>query len=177
MAATGQMCPVRVGRQSSRRSTIASRLTSQPSRDLGVRLPVPEQANRFAGQCILSERWELMADIKYFHKVINGVRVVITPAEIDMTTANQLRAALLLAADSGHQMIVVDMSHTQFCDSAGLHTLIAAHRRAQAEHRELRLVIPADGAVPRIVSLTGIERYIPCFASLEEALSQMPATA
>jgi anti-sigma B factor antagonist len=128
-------------------------------------------------ECLMSERWEPVADIRYLHRVINGVRVVIAPAEIDITNADQLRAALLYAAGSAHSTIVVDMSQTQFCDSAGIHTLIAAHKRVRAGHRRLRLVIGADGAVPRIFGLTGIDRYIPCFASLEEALSQMPVTA
>ena len=32
------------------------------------------------------------------------------------------------------------MAGTQFCDSSGLHTLLAAHKRAQAEGGELLLV-------------------------------------
>jgi hypothetical protein len=31
---------------------------------------------------------------------------------------------------------------TRFCDSSGLHTLLAAHKRAQSEGGELLLVIP-----------------------------------
>ena len=39
------------------------------------------------------------------------------------------------------------------------------------------LVTSADGAVLRIVALTRLDRLIPCFASLEEALAQTPAAA
>jgi hypothetical protein len=48
------------------------------------------------------------------------------------------------------------------------------HKRVLAEGRELRLVIRADGFVPRILALTGVDSFIPCFASLEEALAQAP---
>jgi len=109
----------------------------------------------------------------YRPTVIDGVPVVATPEEIDITTAEQLRAVLLHATRSRHP-VVVDLTGTLFCDSAGLHTLLAAHKRAQADGGELRLVLPADGAVPRVFTLTGIDRLLPCFASLQEALATAP---
>jgi hypothetical protein len=63
------------------------------------------------------------------------------------------------------------MTRTQFCDSSGLHTLLAAHKRAQAEGGELLLVISA-APVLRVFALTGIDRMIPNFTSLEQALAQ-----
>ena len=89
--------------------------------------------------------------------------------------AEALRAALLAAAD-GHDTLVVDMTRTRFCDSSGLHVLIAAHRRAGAEGRTVLLVIPGT-AVLRVFALTGMDRVIPNFTSLAEALAQAPAPA
>ncbi|MBV9383043.1 MAG: STAS domain-containing protein [Streptosporangiaceae bacterium] len=111
-----------------------------------------------------------MTYVSYPDTLIKGVAVVETPAEIDITTADQLRAALLYAISNRHPLVVVDMTSTRFCDSAGLHALIAAYKRAHAEDGELRLVIPADGALPRVLTLTGIDHFLPCFASLEDAL-------
>lgn len=42
-----------------------------------------------------------MPDVRYLIKMINGVPVVAAPAEIDITTAEQLRAVLLTAAGAG----------------------------------------------------------------------------
>jgi hypothetical protein len=67
------------------------------------------------------------------------------------------------------------MTRTQFCDSAGLGVLIRAHKRALEEGGELRLVMPPDGAVFRIFTLTSLYRFIPRFGSLSEALLQGPA--
>jgi anti-sigma B factor antagonist len=64
------------------------------------------------------------------------VPVVTAPEEIDITTAPELRSALLEAAAHGHGTLVADMTRTQFCDSSGLHTLLAVHKRAQAEGGE-----------------------------------------
>lgn len=118
-----------------------------------------------------------MTDVSYPDTAINGVPVLATPAEIDITTADQLRAALLHPTRDGHPVVVVDMTSTHFCDSAGLHALMAAYKRAHAEGSELRLVIPADGAVQRVLTLTGIDRVIPCFPNLEEALAKAPCGA
>jgi anti-anti-sigma regulatory factor len=63
------------------------------------------------------------------------------------------------------------MTRTQFCDSSGLYTLLAAHKRAQAEGGELLLVISA-AHVLRIFAITGVDRMIPNFTSLDQALGQ-----
>jgi anti-sigma B factor antagonist len=109
--------------------------------------------------------------------MINGVAVVSAPAEIDVTTAGQLRMVLLDAGRHGHATVVVDMTRTRFCDSAGLAVLAGAHRRALAQGGGLRLVLPAGGAVARILSFTGLDGFLPGFDSLEHALAPGPAAA
>jgi anti-sigma B factor antagonist len=103
-------------------------------------------------------------------EVVSGARVVTAPEEIDITNAAGLRAALLEAAGPGSRTLVVDMARTQFCDSAGLHVLVRAHKRARAEGGELLLVICA-AAVLRIFAVTGIDRLIPNFPDLDQALA------
>ncbi len=105
--------------------------------------------------------------------MINGAPVVAAPAEIDVATGEQLHTVLLRAARR-HATVVVDMSGTRFCDSAGLTVLVRAHRRAVADGGELRAVSPAGGAVSRIFSITCLDRVIPVFGSLDEALARRP---
>jgi anti-sigma B factor antagonist len=109
--------------------------------------------------------------------MITGVPVVTPPAEIDLTTADQFQLVLLEAAAHGDTTVVVDMTDTKFCDSAGLSVLARAHKRALEAGGELRLVIPASGAVFRVFTLTSLDRFIPRFGSLQEALPQRPAAA
>jgi anti-sigma B factor antagonist len=113
-------------------------------------------------------------DGRCLFEVVSGVPVVTAPEEIDITNAPELRSALLEAAAHGHGTLVVDMTRTQFCDSSGLHTLLAAHKRAQAEGGELLLAIAA-APVLRVLALTSIDRMIPNFTSLDEALAQTSA--
>ena len=118
-----------------------------------------------------------MPDVSYLVEMISGLPVVTPPAEIDITTADQFRLALLEAVAHGHAAVVVDMTRTRFCDSAGFSVLARAHKQAREEGGELRLVIPAGGAVFRIFTLTRLDRFIPRFGSLPEALRQGPAAA
>lgn len=106
--------------------------------------------------------------------MLRGVPVIRAPAEIDMASAEQLRAALAEAAARGHATIVADLSATRFCDSAGLHALIRAHRTAVAEGGEVRLVIGAPGVL-RIFAITGVDRVMPRFADRAAAVAPLPA--
>ena len=104
--------------------------------------------------------------------MINGVAVVSAPAEIDILNAEQLRTILREAGRRGHARVVVDMTGTRFCDSEGFSVLIGAHKWALAEGGGLRLVIPSSSHVFRVFRAIGLGRFIPRFASLEEALAQ-----
>jgi anti-sigma B factor antagonist len=106
--------------------------------------------------------------------MIGGVPVVDAPPEIDAYSAECFRK-ILLQAFCGHPTVVVNMTGTRFCDSAGMHVLVGAHMRAVAKGGELLLVIPASAFVLRVFALTAIDRLIPSFADLNEALEQAHA--
>src|SRR5512133_2566401 len=101
-----------------------------------------------------------MQDGRFPVEMVDGVPVVAAPEEIDITNAPELRSALLEAAAHGHGTLVADLSRTQFCDSSGLHTLLAAHKRATDAGDEMLLVIPGN-AVLRVFTITGVDRIIP----------------
>jgi len=128
-----------------------------------------------AGAALAAEEVTPMLGARFPVEVVGGVPVVAAPQEIDITNADGLRSALLEVAAHGHGTLVADMTRTRFCDSSGLHALLAAHKRAQAQGGELLLVIPS-AAVLRVLAITCIDRMIPNFTSLEEALAQRPPT-
>ena len=118
-----------------------------------------------------------MPATEYRFQMIGGAPVVTAPAEIDTTTAGELRAILLEWHGRGHTTVVVDLTGTQFCDSAGLRELVRAHKRAVADGGGLRLVTLADGAFLRIFTIIGLDGIIPHFATLKQALAAVPAAA
>jgi anti-sigma B factor antagonist len=109
--------------------------------------------------------------------MIGGVPVVTAPTEIDTTTAGELRTILFEWHNRGHATVVVDLTGTQFCDSAGLRELMTAHKRAAADGGGLRLVTMADGAFVRIFTIIGLDSIIPHFPTLKQALAGVPGTA
>ena len=117
-----------------------------------------------------------MSETGFPVEIVSGAPVVRAAEEIDVTNADGLRAALLEAAARGHGRFVVDMTRTRFCDTAGLHVLVGAHKRAGAEGGQVLLVIPG-AAVLRIFAITGLDRVIPNVTSLDEALAQTSAAA
>jgi anti-sigma B factor antagonist len=115
-----------------------------------------------------------VTDIRFPVDVIGGVPVVRAPEDVDIGNADGLRAALVHAASlqAVHGVLVVDMARTEFCDTAGLHALVAAHKRARAGGGQVLLVI-GSGAVLRIFTITGLDRVIPHVTSLEQALARI----
>ncbi|MFD9502412.1 STAS domain-containing protein [Streptomyces sp. NPDC060035] len=90
--------------------------------------------------------------------------------ELDHHTAPQLREApdQLPLADS--TLLVMDLAALTFCDSTGLTTLVAAHRRASASGTDIALA----GLTPSIAKsfrITGLDQLFPIHASAAEALS------
>jgi anti-anti-sigma factor len=96
-----------------------------------------------------------------------GPQAIITmPAEIDADNADQVRQALLSAASPELPVLIIDMSGTTFCDSAGVQAVIAAHRQAETAGTQLRLVA---GSVLRIFQVIGADQLIPIYPTLAEA--------
>jgi anti-sigma B factor antagonist len=101
-----------------------------------------------------------------------GEQAVVTmPAEIDAVNAGAVHQALL--AEVGHDapMLIIDMSRTTFCDSAGVQVIIDTYNRATAAGTRLRLVATA---VVRILTLVGVDQLVPIYPTLEEALAGAP---
>jgi anti-sigma B factor antagonist len=100
--------------------------------------------------------------------------VFVTPADIDITNADQIRQELRAAASLGAPVLIIDMSATTFCDSSGVQAIIdaynqvEAHNQSAATRTQLRLVA---NAVRRIITLIGVDQLIPVYSTLEAALA------
>ncbi len=101
--------------------------------------------------------------------------VVRMPAEIDLTNASEAGQALRAAAGHRPPVLIIDMSATTFCDSAGVQAIIDLHNlidaRNQAASAPTRLLLVAN-AVGRIITLTGIDQLMPVYSTLDAALAE-----
>ena len=110
-----------------------------------------------------------MPDARFPVEMIGGVPVVRAPEDIDIINASDFRETLLAAAERGAGITVIDLSEAQFSDSAALHALVAAHKRARAARGEVRLVV-SDPHVLRIFAISGPDRVVPCQGGGGQAL-------
>jgi anti-anti-sigma factor len=99
--------------------------------------------------------------------------VVRLPVEVDLTSADRLREALLAVLNSGACALIVDMTSTTFCDSAAIHSITRAARRAAASGAEIRLAACAQ-PVLRILSLLGIDRVVGVYPTVSDAADSLP---
>jgi anti-sigma B factor antagonist len=79
--------------------------------------------------------------------------------EIDLASAGQLESAVKAAEQTRPRAIVLDLAALEFIDSAGLHSLSTARRRAQRAGHELRLAhIPP--VIERLIGIAGLDRVL-----------------
>ena len=101
---------------------------------------------------------------------------MVVPGELDLTIADGLREALLGVLNAGALGLVVDMTMTTFCDSAGISAITRAVRRAAANDATIRLAV-ASPAVLRVFELVGIDRLIDVYPDAAAALASLPDNA
>lgn len=81
--------------------------------------------------------------------------IVAVAGEIDLSTADQLDAAIREAEDTETNRIVVDLSALYFVDSTGLSVLLDAIKRSRRDGNRLSFVPSKHEGVTRLFALTG----------------------
>ena len=109
-------------------------------------------------------------------EMMSGIPVVTAPSVIDVDDASMLDEAIGSAVALGFATIVIDLSRTIICLSAGIHILARWYQQVTAEGGELRLVI-RSASLLRFFAVFGVDRMFPIFAALGEALNEVPAIA
>jgi anti-anti-sigma factor len=95
--------------------------------------------------------------------------VVSVAGEIDLATADQLRA-VLKAPEAQAPTVVLDLRAVTFIDSSGLSVIVAEHQRAQAEQRRLAVAVEGAAMVERLFDLTGLNRTLTIVPDPDSAL-------
>jgi anti-sigma B factor antagonist len=96
---------------------------------------------------------------------------------MDVSNAGQIDEELLSVINGGATALIADMTATIWCDHAGAGAVVRAFQRAVISGTELRLVVTAP-KVSRVLSLSGVDRLVPIYLSLEAATAvSAPAAA
>lgn len=101
---------------------------------------------------------------------VGSVAVLMLPAEVDISNAEQVRENLLGVLAQNAFLVIADMTATTFCDSAGVTALVRAVRKAKASGAGLRVAASAP-AVTRVLAITGVDRLIEIYPSVAAAMA------
>jgi anti-sigma B factor antagonist len=101
-------------------------------------------------------------------RMIGSLAVVTLPDEIDLLNVTHLHDGLEEMLGKAPGTLVVDMTRTRYCDSAGIAVLVRVAEAARARQVPLRVAV--SDPVSRIMRLLGAERVIDVYPSLAAAL-------
>lgn len=102
-------------------------------------------------------------------EAVRSLLIAELPDEIDVTNCGAIEAGLL-AAVSAPGLVVADMTGTAYCDSAGIHMLVAVHDRAHASGSVFRVAVRPGTSVARVMGLLGMHRILSIDESDEASL-------
>jgi anti-sigma B factor antagonist len=111
-------------------------------------------------------------DIGVETRITGDVAIVAVVGELDISTAPELRGALVDAAAADPSHVVVDLTELEFLDSTGLGVIIGAFGRAKEAAGTLRVVCPQE-RFRRLFRITGLDGLMPVDESLEAAMASL----
>jgi anti-sigma B factor antagonist len=92
--------------------------------------------------------------------------------ELDLYTAERLRARIDEAGAVGADTVLVDLSSVSFVDSTALAVLVQETKRLEGRGHSLVLVTN-DPRTRRVVEVSGLNRVLRTFATLQDALNEL----
>lgn len=90
--------------------------------------------------------------------------------EIESVNAEEMSTALAGQLTSDRAGLVIDLTRVTYLDSAGIELLFDLARRLRTHRQRLRLVVPVDAPMRRVLELCDIDRAAPIDATVEGAL-------
>ena len=110
-----------------------------------------------------------MPEVLQVHEeAVGDAHVIAARGEIDQVSARHVADALRRATLDGEGDVVLDMSETNFIDSAGISTLLNGLRRLTRLRRRLIIVCP-HGAPRRVFEILGLVGTFELVESRDEA--------
>jgi anti-sigma B factor antagonist len=92
--------------------------------------------------------------------------------EVDMSNAAYVRDQLLASMPNDAVALVMDVSGCRYLDSAAIEVLFELSRRLGRRRQQLRIVMPPDSPLKRVMELTDVRSAAPIYDDLDAALSE-----
>jgi anti-anti-sigma factor len=99
----------------------------------------------------------------------DGAVVVRLQGELDLYNAHEVRQALLDAAESAPERLIVDLAAVEFVDSTALGVLVEG--RAQLANRRAFMLAAPAAETRRALEVSGLDRHLSVHDSVDGALA------
>ncbi|HEU5298655.1 MAG TPA: STAS domain-containing protein [bacterium] len=107
---------------------------------------------------------------------VDGIPVVAIEGEVDIGNVTHLRAQIVQSVPNAARGLVLDLTGTTYLDSRGVHLILELADRMTTSQQELRVVVPPDALIRRVLELTHVDAAVPLDPSVEAALSHFRRT-
>ena len=101
----------------------------------------------------------------------DGWQVLYVRGEVDVSTTPRMRARLVAMLTHGEPQLIVDLEEVRFLDSSGLGAIVAALKLARSRGGEVRLVCEGQRSVRKVLQVTGLDRVLERFDSVDDAVA------
>ena len=105
----------------------------------------------------------------------DDVVVARVAGEIDLSNATSVGDRLTQAVPNQALGLVIDLSGTTYLDSSGVSLLFDFAGRLGRRQQQLRLVVPEDAPLRRVLRIVDAASAVPIVATVEEAVAQIRA--
>jgi anti-anti-sigma factor len=105
-----------------------------------------------------------------------GIEIVSMPAELDLTTSEGVVEQGYAAIACPARLLLLDVTGVSFCDARGLGAFVQIANRADAAGCGFGLIAPRP-QVAKILRISGLNSRLPVFATIDDALALLAATA
>ena len=91
--------------------------------------------------------------------------------ELDMSNCSYVREELMRSIPADSEGMVVDLGETVYLDSAAIELLFELARRLGRHRQELRIAMPGDSPLRRVLELTDVRAVAPVHPTVQGAVA------
>lgn len=96
--------------------------------------------------------------------------------DVDLATADVVRDRCLAALTNDHVGLIIDLSRSEFLDSAGIRALYTIVERLAPHRQQLVVVVPANSHMRKVLALVAFERSSSIQETIDAAFGWLRAS-
>jgi anti-sigma B factor antagonist len=111
--------------------------------------------------------------MNYITENLENCSVILSKVDkLDATNASELKSELVLLNKQGVNNMILDLSHTKYCDSSGLSSILIANRLCK-DSSGVFILCGLQSSVSKLIAIAQLDRVLVITETREEAQSKM----